>query len=154
MCDDKFLFRTYISVSVLGCFYLHFPFAASLTDTSLYWMEFWWPYCLYFFFQLCDSMSSIPALISQHHKLAKNPLNYVHFRAKTCLIIITGCMKLPLFCHLESEQLFLNCPPFVTALVPGLFLAGNQPRHRKFESCCHFAVTSKYNVFNKTWINS
>ena len=42
--------------------------------------------------------------------------------------IITLCMKLSWFCHTNSGQLFCNCPLFVIALVPGLFLAGNQTR--------------------------
>ena len=40
----------------------------------------------------------------------------------------TLCMKLSWFCHTNSGQLFCNCPLFVTALVPGHFLAGNQTR--------------------------
>ena len=43
--------------------------------------------------------------------------------------LITLCMKLSWFGHTNSGQLFCNCPLFVIALIPGLFLVGNQMRH-------------------------
>ena len=48
-------------------------------------------------------------------------------------------MKLSWFCHTNSGQLFCNCPLFVIALVPGLFLGGKPD-----ETCCHSVVASKW----------
>ena len=53
--------------------------------------------------------------------------------------IITLCMKLSLFCHTNSGQLFCNCPLFVIALVPGLIFGGKPE-----ETCCHSVVASKW----------
>ena len=48
-------------------------------------------------------------------------------------------MKLSWFCHTNSGQLYCNCPPFVIALVPGLFSGGKPDK-----TCCHSVVASKW----------
>ena len=53
-------------------------------------------------------------------------------------IIITLCRKLPWFCHTNSGQLFCNCPLFVIALVPGLFL--RETRRDVLSFCCCFKM--------------
>ena len=50
--------------------------------------------------------------------------------------LITLFMKLPWFCHINSGQLFCNCPLFAIAIVPGLF--GRKPA----KTCCHSVVAS------------
>ena len=50
-------------------------------------------------------------------------------------LVITLCMKLPLFCHTNRGQLFCNCPLFVIALV---FFLGGKPA----ETFCHSVVAS------------
>ena len=60
-------------------------------------------------------------------------------RSKFIRVVITLCMKLSWFCHTNRGQLFCNCPLFVIALVPGLFLGGKPD-----ETCCHSVVASKW----------
>ena len=58
--------------------------------------------------------------------------------------IITLCMKVPWFYYSNRRQLFCNCPLFVIALVPDLFLAENQLI--LFESCSHFVVPTLFSL--------